>query len=103
MKKGILITLLVPLIVGCGGLGRPLLDGTAGGGAAILGHTLSDGNPLITGASAFGGVALAEGAQALVSSGQKKAFNSGYQKGQSDAVKLWYHELRNSQRLPTKP
>jgi hypothetical protein len=103
MKKAILTILIAPLLAGCSGLSHAMIDTGAAAGGGYLGNTLSHGDPLITAASAAGGALLAEGGQALVSSSQRKSFKAGYEKGQSDAVKTWYHQLQDRQRLPQDP
>ncbi len=106
MKKvlfPIMLTALLTLLAGCSGLGRPLLDAAGAGGGAALAHSLSNGDLGITTAGAAGGALLSEGGQALVSGSQRKSFNAGYQKGQSDAVKTWYQQLRAAQRPSTDP
>ena len=94
--------LLAPVILcGCAGFGRPAADVLMGVGGAYLGHQLSDGNPLITAASAGGAVALSEGAQALMNRAERRAFDDGYTKGRSDGVKQLYWSLQQNQRLPS--
>lgn len=100
MKKLALTLTLVPLLAGCSGLGRPLLDAAGAGGGGALAHTLSNGDLGITAAGAAGGALLSEGGQALVSGSQQKSYNSGYQQGQSEAVKSWYQQLEAGQRQP---
>jgi hypothetical protein len=103
MNKRLSLLFILPLLTGCAGLGRPLIDAVGGAGGAGVGYVLSDGDPWITGAGAAGGVILAEGAQALARSAQRRSYRTGYEKGRSDAVKTWYYQLQDQQRLPVTP
>src|SRR6266516_6454825 len=79
----------VCLFTGCATT-RPIADAALGAGGAYLGHELSNGDPLATAAGAAGGVILSEGLQYAASKGAQKAFQTGYDKGRSDAVKQQY-------------
>ncbi len=99
--NNLLITALIsPLLAGCSSLARPALDAAGAAGGAGLGYTISNGNILATAGGAAGGALLSEGAQALISSKNQRSYKAGYQKGQSDAVKTWYHQLQDKQRPP---
>ena len=65
----------------------------------MLGSTLGKGNPLIAAAGAGGGLLLSESLQAGSNAAQKKSYASGYEKGQSDAVKQQFQTLINRQRV----
>lgn len=99
MKRTLITLLIVPALAGCSGVRHGLIDATGAAGGAYLGHTLSHGDPLITAAGAAGGVVAAEAGQAVVSSGQKRSYQSGYEKGRSDSVKSWNEDLRRDHRV----
>lgn len=93
----------IPLILllgvtGCAGPGRIIGSLTGAAGGAALGHHLSDGNAAWTVAGAAGGVLLAEGAMALSSRAEQKAYQRGLDKGHSDAVKEAYWKQQNAHR-----
>lgn len=71
MKPLYLFLFLLPLLAGCGSVGRPLTGAALGAGGAYLGHTLSDGDPLATAGGAAGGVLVSEGLHALGSAQQR--------------------------------
>ena len=99
MNKLTLITLAaLPLLSGCAGLQRPLIDAGLGAGGAYLGNRLSHGNPWATAGGAAGGVLLGEGLQALQSRSQQSAYTDGYTAGRSDAVKQTYWSLQDRQK-----
>jgi hypothetical protein len=98
MRHCHLAILVIPLFTGCSVMQHTLLDGGAAAGGALIGNQLSHGNPLATAGGALGGVVLSETGQALVSHNRDKAFNDGYRKGQSDAVKSYYWSLQDQQR-----
>lgn len=84
-----LILSLSLLLSGCAGT-RPIGDALLGAGGGLLGHELSDGNPMATAGGAAGGVLLSEGLHYLAGKESQKAFATGYDKGKSDAVKQQY-------------
>ena len=100
MKKLLLVVLSAPLLSGCSGLGRGLLDAGGAAGGGLIANKLSHGNPLITAAGAAGGVLLTEGGQALASSSQKKASQEGLETGRAQAAKEYYWSLQDRQRVP---
>lgn len=100
MNKLLFLLLVVALNTGCSGVGRGLIDAGGAAGGAYLGHSLGDGGVGATVAGAAGGALLAEGAQGLVKTGQKKSYQQGYQQGQSDAAKQRYWQLQDQQRAP---
>ena len=89
------------LLGGCAGVGptRIIGDTVGGAGGALLGSTLSKGNPLITTAGAGGGVILIEALQAGSNGAQQKSYASGYEKGRSDAAKQQFQTLTDHQRV----
>ena len=74
---------------------RSLYDGVGAGVGGLAGYHFSKGNPYITAASAAGGVIIADSIQNSAEKGKAEAFQSGYDKGQSDAVKRQYWIARN--------
>lgn len=98
MKRPCLFLFLLPLLAGCGSVGRPFTGAALGAGGAYLGHTLSDGDPLATAGGAASGVLVSEGLHALGSAQQRKAYASGYNLGRSDGVKDLYWNLQDQQR-----
>jgi hypothetical protein len=105
MKSYYLISIfLVPLLVaGCAAV-RPVTDMAAGAGGGALANQLSNGNPGITAAGAAGGVLLSEGGFYLAGKQATNAYNAGYDKGRSDAVKQQYwiliHQQQEQKTLP---
>jgi len=87
---GILIsTLGATLLSGCSST-RAVSDMALGAGGAIIGHELSDGDPLATAGGAAAGVLLSEGLHYAAKKESQKAYATGYDKGKSDAVKQQY-------------
>ena len=91
------LILLVPLLVSGCALVRPVTDIAAGAGGGLLASQLSHGNPGITAAGAAGGVLLSEGANYLAGKAADDAYETGYEKGRSDAVKQQYWILVHQQ------
>jgi len=92
MKKLIHLTpfcLAALLATGCAGT-RPISDSVLGGGGAVLGGELTHGNPAGIVAGGAGGVLLSEGMHYAAKSQADKAYQTGYEKGRSDAVKQQY-------------
>jgi len=98
MKSYYLISIfLVPIFVaGCAAV-RPVTDMAAGAGGGYIADKLSNGNPGITAAGAAGGVLLSEGGFYLAGKQATNAYNAGYDKGRSDAVKQQYWILIHQQ------
>jgi hypothetical protein len=86
------------LLSGCAGGGRALYDAGAGAAGGVIAHQLSDGDPLLTAAGAAGGVLVSEGVQAMAANSREGAYNSGYDRGRSDAAKQQYWILQHAQR-----
>jgi hypothetical protein len=85
------------LLTGCAAT-RPISDVAMGAGGAAIAHELSDGNVAITAAGAAGGVLMSEGIHYLSQKQADKAYQTGYEKGRSDAVKQQYWILVNQQK-----
>ncbi len=100
MKTLRLIAILASsgLISGCAQLGRPIADAALAAGGALVGHKLSDGNPLATAAGAVAGVGISESVYALKTKGERKALEQGFTKGRSDGIKEIYWNLQEEQR-----
>jgi hypothetical protein len=84
-----LAALVVALCAGCAAT-RPISDTVLGAGGAYAGYELSGGSALGTAAGAAGGVIVSEGANYLAKKATDKSYNTGYEKGRSDAVKQQY-------------
>ncbi|HTS19600.1 MAG TPA: hypothetical protein VMP11_18640 [Verrucomicrobiae bacterium] len=99
MKTRHLITLIfIPfLLSGCADT-RPIGDLAFGAGGAALADKFSNGNPALTAAGAAGGVLVSEGLHYASQKQADKAYNNGYEKGRSDAVKQQYWILVNQQK-----
>ena len=87
--KTLFCVLVVGLFAGCAAT-RPISDTALGAGGAYLGNKLSGGDPLATAAGAAGGVILSEGLHFAAKKQSDKAYDAGYDKGKSDAVKQQY-------------
>ena len=90
---------LVLLLSGCAAT-RPVSDAALGAGGAYAGYELSGGSPVGAVAGAAGGVLVSEGAQYVVRKEQSKSYQTGYEKGRSDAVKQQYWLQVNQQKTP---
>ena len=77
---------------------RALYNGAGAGAGGLAAYHFSDGNPYITAAGAAGGVIASELIQGSAEKGRNEAFRTGYDKGQSDAVKRQYWIARNLQK-----
>lgn len=91
---------LVLLLSGCASATRPVSDAALGAGGAYAGYELSGGSPVGAVAGAAGGVLVSEGAQYAVRKEQSKSYQTGYEKGRSDAVKQQYWLQVNQQKTP---
>ena len=80
----------VCLITGCAAVTRPVTDVALGAGGAALGGVLSKGNPAAIAGGAAGGVVLGEGLHYANSKQNDQSYQTGYDKGRSDAVKQQY-------------
>ena len=75
-------------------------DAALGAGGAYAGYELSGGSPVGAVAGAAGGVLVSEGAQYAIRKEQSKSYQTGYEKGRSDAVKQQYWLQVNQQKTP---
>jgi hypothetical protein len=100
MKTFLLIIILPIFLCGCSSLTQPATDVAMGAGGGALGDYFSNGNPAITAAGAAGGVAVSEGLGYLERKEQNDAYQNGYEKGRSDAVKQQYWILVSQQKSP---
>ena len=98
MHRNLASLSLLPWLMGCAGLERPIGDAALGGAGAYLGHHLSGGSPTVAAAGAVGGVVLGEGLHAWKSSATKKAYAEGYTQGRANGVKQLYWSLQEQQR-----
>ena len=89
LTRFIPLACVVCLFTGCTGI-RTISDVGLGAGGAALGAALSKNNPAAIAGSAAGGVAISEAANYLASREADKSYQSGYDKGRSDAVKQQY-------------
>jgi hypothetical protein len=81
---------VVCLFTGCAAVTRTTTDVALGAGGAALGGVLSKGNPAAVAGGAVGGVVLGEGLHYANSKQNDKSYQTGYDKGRSDAVKQQY-------------
>ena len=81
---------VVCLFTGCAAVTRPVTDVALGAGGAALGGELSHNNPMAIAGGAAGGVLLGEGLHYANSKQNDKSYQTGYDKGRSDAVKQQY-------------
>jgi hypothetical protein len=86
----ILLAVLVCLFTGCAAVTRTVTDVGLGAGGAALGGVLSKGNPYAVVGGAAGGVLLGEGLHAANAKLNSQSYQTGYEKGRSDAVKQQY-------------
>lgn len=98
MKAIIFIAILPLILCGCSSLTQPATDVAMGAGGGALGDYFSNGNPAITAAGAAGGVAVSEGLGYIERKAQNDAYQNGYEKGRSDAVKQQYWILVSQQK-----
>ncbi|MGO9584655.1 MAG: hypothetical protein ACLP2Y_00380 [Limisphaerales bacterium] len=80
----------VCLITGCAAFTRPVTDVALGAGGAALGGELSRNNPMAIVGGAAGGALLGEGLHYANSKQNDQSYQTGYDKGRSDAVKQQY-------------
>ncbi len=81
---------VVCLFTGCAALTRPVTDVALGAGGAALGGELSHNNPYAIAGGAAGGALLGEGLHYANSRQNDQSYQTGYDKGRSDAVKQQY-------------
>jgi hypothetical protein len=78
------------IFTGCAAVTRTATDVGLGAGGAAIGGALSKGNPYAIVGGAAGGVLLGEGLHAANSKLNSQSYQTGYDKGRSDAVKQQY-------------
>jgi len=81
---------VVCLFTGCAAVTRSATDVALGAGGAALGGVLSKGNPTAIAGGAAGGVLLGEGLHYANGKLNDQSYQTGYDKGRSDAVKQQY-------------
>jgi hypothetical protein len=81
---------LLVLFTGCAAVTRTTTDVGLGTGGAALGGALTHNNPYAIVGGAAGGVLLGEGLHAANDKLSAQAYQTGYDKGRSDAVKQQY-------------
>src|SRR5437016_3828059 len=92
MKNSLAIQFIlfaVCLLTGCAAA-RPISDTALGAGGAAIAGQLSHGNPAAIAGGAAGGVLLSEGLNYAARKESENAYQTGYDKGRSDAVKQQY-------------
>ncbi len=90
LVQSILLAGLASLFTGCAAVTRTVTDVGLGAGGAALGGVLSKGNPYAVVGGAAGGVLLGEGLHAANAKLNGQSYQTGYDKGRSDAVKQQY-------------
>jgi hypothetical protein len=86
----ILFACVVCLFTGCAAVTRTATDVGLGAGGAAIGSVISKGNPVAIAGGAAGGVLLGEGLHYANSKQNDESYQTGYDKGRSDAVKQQY-------------
>jgi hypothetical protein len=81
---------VVCLFTGCAALTRTTTDVALGAGGAAIGGVLSKGNPVAIVGGAAGGVLVGEGLHYANGKLNEQSYQTGYDKGRSDAVKQQY-------------
>jgi hypothetical protein len=84
------VACVVCLFTGCAALTRTTTDVALGAGGAAIGGVLSKGNPVAVVGGAAGGVLLGEGLHYANGKLNEQSYQTGYDKGRSDAVKQQY-------------
>ena len=95
MKKSALLRFIplacaVCLFTGCAAATRTVTDVGLGAGGAALGGVFSKGNPYAIAGGAAGGVLVGEGLHYANDKLNDQSYQTGYDKGRSDAVKQQY-------------
>ena len=86
----ILLACVVGLFTGCAAMTRTATDVGLGAGGAALGGDLFHNDPYAIAGGAAGGVLLGEGLHYANSRQNDLSYQTGYDKGRSDAVKQQY-------------
>jgi len=90
MLRFIPLACVLSLFTGCAAVTRTATDVGLGAGGAAIGGVLSKGDPVAIAGGAAGGVLLGEGLHYANSKQNDKSYQTGYDKGRSDAVKQQY-------------
>jgi hypothetical protein len=90
MLRFIPLACVLSLFTGCAAVTRTATDVGLGAGGAAIGGVLSKGNPLAVVGGAAGGVLLGEGLHYANGKLNGQSYQTGYDKGRSDAVKQQY-------------
>jgi hypothetical protein len=90
LSSPIAFAFVVCLITGCAAVTRTATDVGLGTGGAALGGELSRNNPYAIVGGAAGGVLLGEGLHYANSAQNDQSYQTGYDKGRSDAVTQQY-------------
>ncbi len=86
MLRFIPLACVLSLFTGCAAVTRTATDVGLGAGGAAIGGVLSKGNPV----AIAGGALLGEGLHAANGKLNDQSYQTGYDKGRSDAVKQQY-------------
>lgn len=92
-----MISILALMMMACSST-RGVYDAGAAAAGGVIANKLSDGDPLMTGVGAAGGVAVSEIAQTISAKQGETQYKKGYQQGRSDAVKQQYWIIQNQQK-----
>lgn len=98
----LLLTVVAMAVMACSST-RGLYDAGAAAAGGMVANKLSNGDPLMTGVGAAGGVAVSEIAQTLSAKQGQTQYTNGYQQGRSDAVKQQYWMVQNLQKQSKAP
>jgi ADP-ribosylglycohydrolase len=96
--KSVLLAAVASLFSGCAAATRTVTDVGLGAGGAAIGSALTHNNPYAIAGGAAGGVLLGETLNYANGKQNGEAYQTGYDKGRSDAVKQQYWVLVNQQR-----
>jgi len=100
MKTIVILALPCAFLVSCANktTERIIADSLGGATGAIVAHKASNGSSGWTAAGAAGGVLISEGIQHVGNKKAKKAYDTGYDKGRSDAVRQQYWMMVDEQK-----
>ena len=104
IRKALFAAAVACVLSACAGVSPTRIIGNTVGaaGGAFLGHTLGKGDPVFATIGAGGGALLSEALQAGSSAAARKSYDSGYEKGRSDAAKQQYQTLNERQRIASQ-
>ena len=86
----LLATFLTAALSGCQSLPEQITPAITGATGALIGHEISDGDPIGVAVGAAAGVASGTAINYWKQNSESKAYSSGYTKGRSDEVKRLY-------------